>query len=74
MKLLCKELENVVAKVQSEIGLEILDGETTYKVTLECLGQKNARFKQNLEKGRDKKRKKFQRNAIKQRVTRRHRL
>ena len=55
VKLLLKESENVVAKVQSEIELEILDSETTYEVTMERLEQKHAKFKQNLEKRRDKK-------------------
>ena len=54
----------MVAKVQSEIESEILDSET-YKVTPECLEQKHAKFNQNLEKQRDKKRK-FQQNAIKE--------
>ena len=65
VKLLLKESENVVAKLQSEIESEILDSET-YKVTLECLEQKHAKFKQNLEKQRDKKRRKFQQNVIKE--------
>ena len=55
VKLLLGESENVVAKVQSEIELEILDSETTYEVTLERLEQKHTKFKQNLEKRRDKK-------------------
>ena len=55
VKLLLKESENVVAKVQSEIELEILDSETTYEVTMERLEQKHVKFKQNLEKRRDKK-------------------
>ena len=54
VKLLLKESENVVAKVQSEIELEILDSQTTYEVTLERLEQKHAKFKQNLENRRDK--------------------
>ena len=40
VKLLSKESENVVAKVQSEIELEILDSQTKYEVTLECPEQK----------------------------------
>ena len=72
VELLLKESGNVVAKVQSEIELEILDSETTYEVTLERLEQKHAKFKQNLEKRRDKW-KKFQQNAIKeQRVRKSH--
>ena len=59
-------MENAVAKVQSEIESEILDSETTHAVTLERLEQKHAKFKQNLEKQHDKKRKKFQQNAIKE--------
>ena len=55
VKLLLKESENVVAKVQSKIELEILDSETTYEVTMERLEQKHVKFKQNLEKRRDKK-------------------
>ena len=55
VKLLLKESENVVANVQSEIELEILDSETTYEVTRERLEQKHVKFKQNLEKRRDKK-------------------
>ena len=66
VKLLLKESENVVAKVQSEIELEILDSQTTYEVTLERLEQKHAKFKQNLEKRQDKEWKKFQQNAIKE--------
>ena len=66
VKLLLKESENVVAKVQSEIELEILDSQTTYEATLERLEQKHAKFKQNLEKRQDKKWKKFQQNAIKE--------
>ena len=50
VKLLFKELENVIAKVQNEIELIILDSETTYELTLEHLEQKHAKFKQNLEK------------------------
>ena len=67
VKLLLKESKNVVAKVQSEIELEILDSETTYGVTLGRLEQKHAKFQQNLEKRRDKKCKKFQQNDIKER-------
>ena len=70
VKLLLKESENVVAKVQSEIELEILDSQTTYEVTLERLEQKHANFKQNLEKQQDKKWKKFQENAIKEQQVR----
>ena len=66
VKLLLKESENVVAKVQSEIELEILDSQTTYEVTLERLEQKHAKFKQNLEKRQDNEWKKFQQNAIKE--------
>ena len=55
VKLLLKESENVVANVQSKIELEILDSETTYEVTMERLEQKHVKFKQNLEKRRDKK-------------------
>ena len=55
VKLLLGESENVVAKVQNEIELEILDSETTYEVTLERLEQKITKFKQHLEKRRDKK-------------------
>ena len=66
VKLLLKELKNVVAKVQREIELEILDSATAYEVTLERLEQKHAKFKQNLEKRRDKKWKKFQQNALKE--------
>ena len=66
VKLLLKELESVVAKVQSEIELKILDSETTFEVTLNRLEQKHVKFKQNLEKQRDKKWKKFQQNAIKE--------
>ena len=40
VKLLFKELENVIAKVQNEIELIILDSETTYELTLEHLEQK----------------------------------
>ena len=60
----------MVAKVQSEIELEILDSATAYEVTLERLEQKHAKYKQNLEKRRDKKWKKFQQNAIKERRAR----
>ena len=49
----------MVAKVQSEIELEILDSER--------LEQKLAEFTQILEKRRDTKWKKFQQNAIKER-------
>ena len=70
VKLLLKESENVVAKVQSEIELGILDSATAYEVTLERLEQKHANYKQNLEKRRDKKWKKFQQNAIKERRAR----
>ena len=49
-RLLLKESKNVVAKVQSEIELKILDSETTYELTLECLEQKHAKFKQNMKK------------------------
>ena len=66
VELLLKESGNVVAKVQSEIELEILDSETTYEVTLERLEQKHAKFKQNLEKRQDKEWKNFQQNAIKE--------
>ena len=55
VKLLLKESENVVAKVQSEIELEISDSATAYEVTLERLEQKHAKYKQNLEKRHDKK-------------------
>ena len=68
VKLLLKESENVVAKVQSEIELEILDSETTYEVTMERLEQKHAKFKQNLEKRRDKKWENFQQNAIREQL------
>ena len=47
--------------------MEILDSATAYEVTLERLEQKHAKFKQNLEKRRDKKWKKFQQNALKER-------
>ena len=42
VKLLLKESENVIAKVPSEIKLEILDSETTYEVRLERFEQKHA--------------------------------
>ena len=55
MKLLLKKSENLAAKVQREIELEILDSKTIYDVTLERLEQKYEKFKQKLEKRRDKK-------------------
>ena len=58
-KRLVKLLENLVAKVQSKIELEILDSKTTYDVTIERNEQKHGKFKQKLEKRRDKKCKKF---------------
>ena len=45
MKLLLKELQNVLAKIQSKIELEILDSKTTRDVTLKRLKQKHAEFK-----------------------------
>ena len=45
----------MIPKLQSEIESEILDGETTYHVTLEHLEQKHTKFKQSLEKRRDNK-------------------
>ena len=50
VKLFIKQLEIVVAKVQSEIELETLESETTYRATLDRFEQKHAKFKQNLEK------------------------
>ena len=55
VKLLLKKSENLAAKVQREIELEILDSKTIYDVTLERLEQKYEKFKQKLEKRRDKK-------------------
>ena len=55
MKLLLKKSENLAAKVQREIELEILDSKTIYDVTLERLEQKYEKFKQKLLKRRDKK-------------------
>ena len=55
VKLLLTESQNVIAKVQSEVELEILVSETTYDITLESLEQKHTKFKQNVEKRCDKK-------------------
>ena len=67
MKLLLRDSENVAAKAQSEIELEILDSETIYDIILECLEHKHVTFKHNMEKRRGKKWKKFQQNTIKER-------
>ena len=67
MKLLLRDSENVAAKAQSEIELEILDSETIYDIILECLEHKHVTFKHNMEKRRGTKWKKFQQNAIKER-------
>ena len=67
VKLLLRDSENVAAKAQSEIELEILDSETIYDIILECLEHKHVTFKHNMEKRRGKKWKKFQQNAIKER-------
>ena len=56
--------------IKSEIELEILDSATAYEVTLERLEQKHAKYKQNLDKRRDEKWKKFQQNVIKERRAR----